>query len=112
MSTAESRNTSTRRYPRYLFDAELRVSAEANLVRSRTLDLGTGGTAGIFNTELEVGASVLLEFSVPPNGTNVKVPSVVRNRTGNRYGFEFVELTNRNRAAIRNACRLLQRTSS
>jgi hypothetical protein len=112
MSTEPSRNTSTRGHPRYLFDAELRVIAEANLVRSRTLDLGTHGTAGIFNTELKVGASVLLEFSVPPNGTSVKVPSVVRNRTGTRYGFEFVELTNRNRAAIRNACRLLHMTST
>jgi PilZ domain len=62
-------------------------------MRGRSLNINEGGIAGVFATGWDVGASVSLQFSVPVATTSVRVKGVVRNRTGYRYGFEFVELT-------------------
>jgi c-di-GMP-binding flagellar brake protein YcgR len=110
VDTRGSRQGSTRRYPRYIFDTEIRVLAglQAEPVRSRTLDISEGGVAGIFNTGWNIGESAVLQFTIPPTEDVFETRAVVRSRSGARYGFEFVELTAASRSALHNACNFLR----
>ena len=99
-----------RRYPRYEIETELSASilgVERREMRGRSLNINEGGIAGVFATGWDVGASVSLQFSVPVATTPVRVRGVVRNRTGYRYGFEFVELTPQQQETISRTCRTL-----
>ena len=99
-----------RRYPRYEIETELSASilgVERRQMRGRSLNINEGGIAGVFATGWDVGASVSLQFSVPVATTPVRVRGVVRNRTGYRYGFEFVELTPQQQETISRTCRTL-----
>jgi c-di-GMP-binding flagellar brake protein YcgR len=99
-----------RRYPRYAIETELSASipgVERRVMRGRSLNINEGGIAGVFATGWDVGASVSLQFSVPVATTPVRVRGVVRNRTGYRYGFEFVELTLQQQETISRTCRTL-----
>lgn len=110
MDTRGSRPGSTRRYPRFIFDTEIRVLAgrQAEPVRSRTLDISEGGVAGIFNTGWNIGEPAVLQFTVPPRQDVLQARAIVRSRSGTRYGFEFVDLTTDSRAALHNACDYLR----
>lgn len=110
MDTRGSRQGSTRRYPRYIFDTEIRVLAglQAEPVRSRTLDISEGGIAGIFNTGWHIGEFAVLQFAIPPKQDVFETRAVVRSRTGPRYGFEFIDLTAASRNALHNACTFLR----
>ncbi len=112
MHHRDPRKKSTRRHPRYLFDSEIRIQADkrSDPVRSRTLDFSQAGISGIFNADWPVGASVLLQFAVPPAGENVEVRAIVRSRSGARYGFEFADFTSTAQIAIANACEFLSRS--
>lgn len=107
---SRSRQGSTRRYPRYIFDTEIRVLAgkQAEPVRSRTLDISEGGIAGIFNTGWNIGESAVLQFAIPPTQAVLETRAVVRSRSGSRYGFEFVDLPAASRNALHNACHYLR----
>ena len=74
---------------------------------SKDIPVIGGGIAGVFARGWDVGASVSLQFSVPVATTPVRVRGVVRNRTGYRYGFEFVELTPQQQETISRTCRTL-----
>src|SRR5207237_8816935 len=99
-----------RRYPRYEIETELSASilgVERRQMLGRSLNINEGGIAGVFATGWDVGTSVSLQFSVPVATTPVRVRGVVRNRTGYRYGFEFVELTPQQQETISRTCRTL-----
>ena len=99
-----------RRYPRYEIETELSASilgVERRQMRGRSLNINEGGIAGVFATGWDVGASVSLQFSVPVATSPVRVRGVVRNRTGYRYGFEFVKLTPQQQETISRTCRTL-----
>ena len=99
-----------RRYPRYEIETELSASnlgVERREMRGRSLNINEGGIAGVFTAGWDVGASVNLQFSVPVATMPVRVRGVVRNRTGYRYGFEFVELTPQQQETISRTCRTL-----
>jgi c-di-GMP-binding flagellar brake protein YcgR len=98
-----------RRYPRYEIDTELHVTTpnERAAMRGRSLNISEGGTAGVFATEWKVGASVQLEFSVPVTSRPIRVGGILRSRSGYRYGFEFVGLSQDQREVIGKTCRTL-----
>src|SRR4051794_17393441 len=99
-----------RRYPRYEIETELSATilgVARREMRGRSLNINEGGIAGVFATGWDVGASVSLQFSDPVATTPVRVKGVVRNRTGYRYGFEFVELTSQQQETISRTCRTL-----
>ena len=99
-----------RRYPRYEIETELSASilgVERREMRGRSLNINEGGIAGVFTAGWDVGASVSLQFSVPVATSPVRVRGVVRNRTGYRYGFEFVKLTPQQQETISRTCRTL-----
>jgi len=100
----------TRRYQRYEIDSELiaaMLGTERRELRGRALNINEGGIGGLFAKEIDVGISVNLQFSVPVVTSPVRVHGVVRNRTGYRYGFEFVDLTQEQRETISRTCKTL-----
>jgi c-di-GMP-binding flagellar brake protein YcgR len=99
-----------RRYERYEIDTEItaRLSLDGpEVMRGYSLDISINGVAGVFATGWEMGTHVWLEFSLPKCTGQMKVPAVVRNRSGYRYGFEFVNLSGRERLLIQRTCRVL-----
>jgi c-di-GMP-binding flagellar brake protein YcgR len=101
-----------RRHPRYELDsaltATLRDGNTARSLRGRTLDISVAGLSALFARDLEVGASVTLDFSVPVATRPLQVVAVARNRRQYRYGFEFVELRPDQRNLIETTCRTLE----
>ena len=99
-----------RRYERYDIDTEItaRLSQSGpEIMRGYSLDISINGIAGVFVTGWETGAHVWLEFSLPKCTGQMQVQALVRNRSGYRYGFEFVNLSGRERLLIQRTCRVL-----
>jgi c-di-GMP-binding flagellar brake protein YcgR len=104
------RPRNTRRYQRYEIETEMIAAVfgtERRELRGRSLNINEGGIGGVFAKGMDVGCSVNLQFSVPVVPTPVRVHGIVRNRTGYRYGFEFVDLTPEQRETISRTCRTL-----
>lgn len=83
------------------------LGVERRDLRGRSLNINEGGIGGVFAKEMDVGIPVNLQFSVPVVATPVRVHGIVRNRTGYRYGFEFVDLTPEQRETISRTCKTL-----
>jgi PilZ domain len=99
-----------RRHERYDIDTELTARLlpdEKELMHGHSLDISVAGIAGVFVTGWELGARVLLEFFIPVTKEQLRVQAIVRNRSGYRYGFEFANLSGRERALIEKTCRVL-----
>ncbi len=60
------------------------------LYDGRGNELNQGGMAVTAGVELKVGREVAVEFTPPFTGLPIRVRGIVRNRTGYRYGLEFV----------------------
>ena len=87
---AKSAPTSERRAaPRYKVELSVTALAGTRSLRGRCCDLSQSGMGLYLNAELEIGETVLLQYELGDGSPPKKVPSVVRNRTGNRYGLEF-----------------------
>jgi c-di-GMP-binding flagellar brake protein YcgR len=100
----------TRRYQRYEIETELiaaMLGTQCRELRGRSLNINEGGIGGVFAKGMDVGCAVNLQFSVPVVTTPVRVHGVVRNQSGYRYGFEFVDLTPEQRETISRTCRTL-----
>jgi c-di-GMP-binding flagellar brake protein YcgR len=83
-----------RRYPRTSADVSVRVFVGANrFTNGRGHDIGAGGMAVYVPLELPLGTSVNLSFQLPHSRTVLGVRAVVRNRSGFRYGVEFMDLS-------------------
>ena len=83
-----------RRWPRYKMDVPVRVIKQGltkvSIVQGRGSELNNGGMAVFAGTELSIGDQVLVEFTPPYTGQPIRVRCFVRNRTGYRYGVEFI----------------------
>jgi hypothetical protein len=86
--------TTSRRWPRYKLDVPVRVIPQGvtrvGIVQGRGSELNNGGMAIHADTDLPVGAQVLVEFTPPSSGQPVRVRCFVRNRSGFTYGVEFI----------------------
>jgi PilZ domain len=84
----------TRRWPRHRLDVPIRVIVHSpertKLYDGRGNELNEGGMAVTAGVELKVGREVAVEFTPPFTGLPIRVRGIVRNRTGYRYGVEFV----------------------
>jgi len=103
--------TNQRQHQRYEIDTDLIAilssEHEAGTMKGRSLNISEAGIAGVFVTGWEIGTPVLLESSVPVATRRVLVGAVVRNRSGYRYGFAFVNLSEEQREIISRTCRVL-----
>jgi hypothetical protein len=83
-----------RRWPRYRVDVPVRVITQGltkvAIVQGRGSELNNGGMAIFAGTELPIDAQVQVEFTPPYSGQPIRVRCFVRNRSGYRYGVEFI----------------------
>ncbi|MGE5206445.1 MAG: PilZ domain-containing protein [Chlamydiota bacterium] len=97
-----SRHHKARRYHRFPLDARVALvrAGHRRPLYGRTLGISEAGISALLAADLEVGESVGLEFPLPGNSQRLAVRAVVRNRSGARYGFEFVSLSEGQRSEI------------
>jgi c-di-GMP-binding flagellar brake protein YcgR len=95
-----------RRYPRFGVDARISVfcAGQRRPHQGRTLGISEAGISAVLAADLEVGENVSLEFTLPSSTPSLAVRAVIRNRTGARYGFEFLTLSEQQRTLITKFC--------
>lgn len=83
-----------RRWPRYKIDVPVRLIVQRPtnvvIVLGRGRALNRGGMAIFAGIELSLDERVAAEFTPPYYGLPVRVRGLVRNRSGDTYGIEFI----------------------
>lgn len=83
-----------RRWQRLKIDVPVRVIAnrpdKTQIVTGRGTEVSEGGLAVCAGIELRIGDEMWVEFTPPFSGEPIRVRAKVRNRSGYRYGAEFV----------------------
>jgi len=96
---------SRRRVPRFRLQAPLDVtvsrSGTADMVPGRSINLGERGIAIMLAGELVPGETVSIEVPLPLVAGLLRTRAMVRYQDKLRYGLEFVGLSAKQRAAIR-----------
>jgi hypothetical protein len=91
-TTADKR--ARRRWPRIHLDVPIRVIVhrvgKTSVFVGRGNELGQGGMSLTAGVELRLGDEAEIEFTPPYSGLPIRIRGVVRNRSGYRYGMEFV----------------------
>ena len=91
----------TRQSARRALESRLVVtSAQRRPYRGWCQNVGEGGLGATVAAPLKLGDTVALEFELAGNGEPISVRAAVRFTDGFRHGFEFLELTPAQRAAI------------
>jgi len=100
-----SAGPSRRRVPRFHLQAPLDVTVSrsgiADLVPGRSINLGERGIAVMLAGELVPGETVNVEVPLPLVAGMLRTRAMVRYHDNLRYGLEFVGLSAKQRAAIR-----------
>ncbi len=100
-----------RRTPRYNVDVRLRLIVAKNgrnvVVHGRGNDIGENGMALFVPYDLEVDQRLEVEFTLPYSRQPLRLRIAVRNRTGYRYGVEFLSLTAPQKDEILRLCKAL-----
>ena|SRR6185437_8274385 len=91
-----------RRYRRFVLDSRIKVfrAGRPHPLFGRTLGISEAGISALLAADLETGESVRLEFALPTSSLGLVVRAVARNRSGARYGFEFLSLSEAQRESI------------
>jgi hypothetical protein len=109
-SSAPAVNNS-RRYSRFPIDLRIKVRAFQNGEFSsswgRSTELGEDGIGATLTGNLEAGEIVSLELPLPLMPYPLRIRGVVRYRNGQRYGLEFLIVSDAQRDIIRRVCEML-----
>ena len=93
-----------RRWPRFRLDVPIRVIVHAgsktSVISGRGNELSEGGMCLTAGVELRLGDETEIEFTPPYSGAPIRIRGVVRNRSGYRYGMEFVAGDDRELQAV------------
>lgn len=84
-----------RRWQRWRLDIPLRIiihKEKTTIVNGRGSDISEGGILVFAGVELKDGDEIFVEFTPPYSSEPLRVRGVVRNRTGYKYGVEFLWL--------------------
>jgi len=99
----------SRMYLRYELDVRATVilSEDGNTqkISVRTLDIAEGGMALVCPLDLPTNSSLQIELKFPGTGELLKIRGLVSNRTGFRFGIEFLRIRDEQQKMIRNYCR-------
>ncbi len=100
-----------RQHARFHFDRRITARAfrdgRAQKFWGRTSDLSESGISVTFVEELEMGEVVTLDIPLPSSPEPLNLSACVRYRSGFFCGLEFLVVNERQRTAIRKACRIL-----
>lgn len=102
--TLSIQHSRMRRWPRYAVSVSLRMRVPTGSGQEYMLahgrDVSQGGMAVYVPVELEVGQTVLLELIFPCHQQPVSLSATVKNRTGFKYGVEFLNPTQEQQQSI------------
>lgn len=105
---SEPQYSISRRWKRYKVDLRVKVTytteGAKQLAHGRGQDVSEGGMALFVPVELTTTDIVEIEFTLPYSSTSLRLKAGVRNRTGFRYGMEFLGMSEAQRQAIRRLC--------
>ncbi len=105
---SEPQYSITRRWKRYKVDLRVKVAYSrdgAKLVaHGRGQDVSEGGMALFVPVELEMTDIIEIDFTLPYSSTALRLKAGLRNRTGFRYGIEFLGMTENQKQSIRRLC--------
>lgn len=100
-----------RRTPRYSVDVRLKLivtkDGKSAMIHGRGNDISEHGMALFVAHDLEVGQRLEVEFTLPYSRQPLRVRITIRNRTGYRYGAEFVTLSVPQSEEILRLCKAL-----
>ena len=101
-----------RRYPRYRIDVAVKVKVKtssgiASYCYGRGGDISEGGMAIDVAHELARGKVIRLSVTLPHCDRGIECEAVVRHRNQFRYGLEFRDLAETDRALLMRACQAL-----
>lgn len=100
-----------RQHERFHFDRRINARAfrdgKAHRFWGRTCDLSESGMSVTFIETLELGEVVTLNVSLPAAAEPLTLSACVRYKSGFFCGLEFLVVSDRQREAIRKACRIL-----
>ena len=98
-----------RRWTRYPFEMETRIVSQPRResLLGRSIDISEGGVAVRLDHDLDVGAPVEIEVAPPFFQHVLRLPAVVRNRAGNRYGLEYKQPPRKEQAWLARLCNAL-----
>jgi len=90
-----------RKFARYTLDARAKLTVDGQEITLRTLDISEGGIALVSPVEIPDGKSYAEEFVLPAVHGLFRAELEAQNRSGFRYGFQFVALDESNAALLR-----------
>ncbi len=98
----------TRSFARFAMEIEVSVmlSERASIPVSggKTRDISLGGLGAFLEPPVAVGQKVWLEFRLPHAAEAIRVLSKVRHDYGERFGFQFLNISAEQQDQIRQAC--------
>jgi c-di-GMP-binding flagellar brake protein YcgR len=101
--------TRSRMFLRYELDARATVIISdddgVKKLSVRTLDIAEGGMALVCPVDLPTNSSLQIEVKLPGTGDLLKIRGLVRNRSGFRFGIEFLRIRDDQQKMIRSYCR-------
>ena len=98
----------TRGFPRFALEepvaAMLSDSASIPVASGKMRDISLGGLAAALHPPVAVGQRLWLEFRLPGVAVPLRIMSKVRHDYGQRFGFQFLNITPEQRESIRKCC--------
>ena len=93
-----------RKWKRVKVDVRVKLwldpAGEGSAVVVRSYEMGPGGLSVYAPEQIELGAPVVVAFTLAASGKPLRFPAVVRNKRGFRYGLEFIEVSQTQRAEL------------
>jgi c-di-GMP-binding flagellar brake protein YcgR len=101
-----------RAFPRFAIELDFTLQPSVaefpSRIPGRMVDIGLGGFGGVLATDVNLRQRLVAEFSLPDSADPVQVKVIVRYHKESRYGFEFLDISPRQRDLIRQACQGLE----
>ena len=97
----------SRQHQRFSFAPVVFLRGRKPYVLGQALELSLSGMAVFTPADFSVGQPVEMRFPLPQSAKTLRVTAVARNKTGERWGFEFSALKPMQVAALQTACRVL-----
>ena len=93
-----------RRWKRMKVDVRVKLwldpAGEGSAVVVRSYEMGQGGMSVYAPEQIELGALVVVGFAFSASAKALRFPAIVRNKRGFRYGLEFVDTSDAERAEL------------
>jgi hypothetical protein len=93
--------TAERRFARYSLDVRAKLSVGEREITVRTLDVSEGGLGLVSPVEIAEGSLFSVELVFPTMQEVFHAAVQAQSQSGFRYGFQFVEVDESNKALLR-----------